>query len=47
MILEELEDEIKWDKAFARSQDVLGLLADEAMAEYLAGKTQELNPETL
>jgi hypothetical protein len=47
MILEELEDEIRWDAAFAGSQDALGLLAAEAMAEYHAGKTQELDPETL
>lgn len=46
-ILEELEDEIRWDKAFKNSQDSLALLAAEAMAEYRAGKTQELDPETL
>lgn len=47
MILEELEDEIRWEKAFASSQDTLAKLAAEAMAEYRAGKTQELDPETL
>jgi hypothetical protein len=47
MILEELEDEIRWDAAFASSQDALGLLAAEAMAQYHAGKTQQLDPETL
>ncbi|MGA9380035.1 MAG: hypothetical protein WBV73_14830 [Phormidium sp.] len=47
MILEELEDEIRWDKAFKNSQDSLALLATEAMAEYRADKTQELDPETL
>ena len=47
MILEELEDEMRWDKAFKRSQDALASLAAEAMAEYRAGKTQELDPETL
>jgi hypothetical protein len=47
MILEELEDEARWDATFAKSQDVLAKLAAEAMAEYRAGKTQELNPETL
>ena len=43
MILEELEDEILWDEAFARSKDALAKLATEAMAEYRAGKTEELN----
>lgn len=47
MILEELEDEIRWDEAFERSQNALAFLAGEAMAEYRAGKTQELDPETL
>ncbi len=47
MILEELEDEIQWDEAFANSKDALAKLAAEAMAEYRAGKTQELDPETL
>jgi hypothetical protein len=47
IILEELEDEIRWDEAFAGSQDILAKLAGEAMAEYHAGKTQELNPEIL
>lgn len=43
MILEELEDEIRWDEAFACSKDALAFLATEAMAEYRAGKTEELN----
>ena len=47
IILEELEEEKKWEKAFADSQDVLAQLASEAMMEYQAGKTQELDPETL
>jgi hypothetical protein len=47
IILEELEDDIKWEKAFARSEDMLARLATEAMAEYRAGKTQELDPEIL
>jgi hypothetical protein len=47
MILEELEDEHRWDESFTRSPDLLCKLAAEAMAEYRAGKTQELDPETL
>jgi hypothetical protein len=45
MILEELEDEQRWDDSFARSPDLLAKLAAEAMAEHHAGKTQELDPE--
>ncbi|WP_375513948.1 hypothetical protein [uncultured Nostoc sp.] len=47
MILKELEDEHRWDESFARSPDMLAKLAAEAMAEHRAGKTQELDPETL
>ncbi len=47
IILEELEEERKWERAFADSQDMLAKLAAEAMTEYQAGKTQELDPETL
>ena len=47
IILDELEDESRWDKSFANSPDLLAKLAGEAMEEYHAGKTQELDPETL
>ncbi|BAY76617.1 hypothetical protein NIES25_30700 [Nostoc linckia NIES-25] len=47
MILAELEDERRWDEAFARYPDMLAKLAAEAMAEYRAGKTQDLDPHTL
>ncbi len=47
MILEELEDDQRWDESFARSPNLLANLAAEAMTEYRAGKTQELDPEAL
>jgi hypothetical protein len=47
LILEEIEDDNRWDESFARSPDLLAELAAEAMAEHRAGKTQELDPETL
>ena len=47
LILEELEDESRWEKAFGQSQEVLARLADEAMVEDRAGKTQELDPDAL
>ena len=46
LMIEELEDEMRWEKAFARSQDALAKLAQEAMAEHRAGKTKELDPDT-
>jgi hypothetical protein len=47
LILEEIEEEKRWDQSFARSPDLLAKLAAEAMTEYRQGKTQELDPETL
>jgi hypothetical protein len=47
LILEELEDEIRWDEAFGKSQDALARLAAEALAEDQAGKTRELDPDRL
>jgi hypothetical protein len=47
IILDEIEDEQRWDAAFASSPDVLVKLAASAMAEYHAGETQELDLEKL
>jgi hypothetical protein len=47
LILEELEDDNRWDESFACSPDLLAKLAAEAMTDHRAGKTQELDPETL
>ena len=47
LMLEELHAEQRWDDAFARSQDVLAQMADEALAEHRAGKTKPLNVNEL
>jgi len=46
-LLELLASEQKWNALFAQSHDVLAQLAEEALLEYQAGKTQLLDPETL
>jgi hypothetical protein len=46
-ILEELEDEQKWDSAFASSLDMLTQLGNKALGEFHSGLTQELDPDTL
>ncbi len=46
-ILEELASEQRWEEAFTWSQDMLERLADQALEEYRAGQTQELNPDDL
>ena len=42
MLLDELVAEEKWADAFAKSQDKLTQLADEALAENRNGKTKAL-----
>ncbi|MGD1930391.1 MAG: hypothetical protein ACFB12_15930 [Leptolyngbyaceae cyanobacterium] len=41
--MNEFKDETQWDAAFASTQSHLA----EVMAEYKAGQTEVLNPETL
>ena len=44
-ILEEIESEKKWDELFAKSQDMLEKMGDEALKELREGRTQPLVPE--
>ena len=46
-ILEELEADERWEAAFAGSQDALARLADEALEEHRAGRTEPLDPDAL
>ena len=41
-IMEEIAEEQKWSDSFARSQDLLKSMADEALAEYERGETAPL-----
>jgi hypothetical protein len=45
VLLDELESERRWDQLFASSQDLLGLMAREALAEYRAGEAAPLDLE--
>lgn len=42
-VLEELKSEKRWEQSFANSEDVLEMLADEAILEKRAGKTKSLD----
>jgi hypothetical protein len=42
LVLEELASEKRWSLSFAKSQDLLAKLAEEALAEYASGKTKPL-----
>ena len=46
-LLAELAAEDEFDRAIARSSDKLARLAAEALEEHRAGRTQELDPDTL
>jgi len=38
--LEDIQGEMRWNDAFRRSEDLLEKLADRALAQFEAGKTQ-------
>ncbi|RMF77409.1 MAG: hypothetical protein D6737_17770 [Chloroflexi bacterium] len=46
-MLQIIESEREWDAAFATSADALAKLAHEALAEFHAGETEELDPDAL
>ncbi|HEY3244250.1 MAG TPA: hypothetical protein VGM03_12965 [Phycisphaerae bacterium] len=46
-LLDELASERRWERAFAESQEPLRKLANEALAERRAGRTQALDPDAL
>ena len=47
IILEELEDERRWDKAFAKSQDKLAQLAQKVRADIKAGRVKKMGIDEL
>lgn len=46
-LLDELASERRWEELFAGSRDLLAELADQALAEHHAGRTEKLDPEKL
>jgi hypothetical protein len=46
-LLEELADEEQWTRTFEASQDALNKLAAEARADRTAGRTTDVDPDTL
>lgn len=47
VILEELEDEQRWDAAFAASQDKLAKLAQKVRTDIKAGRVQKMGFDEL
>lgn len=46
-MLDELASERRWEELFAGSHDVLAELAEHALAEHRAGRTEKLDLEKL
>jgi hypothetical protein len=46
-LLAELSADDEFDRTIARTSDKLAILAKEALAEYRAGLTEELDPDKL
>jgi hypothetical protein len=46
LIFEEIESERRWDEQFAGSQDQLGQMAREALAELQRGETRPLEKDS-
>ena len=42
ILLEELASEQRWSESLAKSEDSLAKLAEQALAEYAAGRTKPL-----
>lgn len=46
-LLDEIEWEQRWDKTFSESQGVLDHMAERALAQHRAGKTEQLGFDEL
>ncbi|MDP2644320.1 MAG: hypothetical protein Q8P24_05230 [Desulfobacterales bacterium] len=46
-VLDELHSEMKWQRTFGESEDILEKLADEALEDKRKGKTTPLDPNCL
>ena len=46
-LLADIEGELRWDASLDESSESLAALAGEAIAEYRAGRTKPLDPDTL
>jgi hypothetical protein len=43
ILLEEIASEKRWFQSFAKSEDILEVMAAEALAEFKAGKTKPID----
>ncbi|CAN2044599.1 conserved hypothetical protein [Candidatus Magnetomoraceae bacterium gMMP-1] len=45
--IETIRDEMKWEKSFSESQDVLEMMADKALEEIREGKVEQIGWDEL
>jgi hypothetical protein len=45
--IETIIDEIKWEKSFSESQDILEMMADKALGEVREGKAEQVGWDEL
>ncbi len=45
--IEKIRDEIKWDKSFSESQDILEMMAENALKEAREGKAEQIGWDEL
>ncbi len=46
-LIEDVDSELKWDQAFANSQDQLAKLADKALEDFKAGRVKKMGFDEL
>ena len=46
-LIDDIESELKWEQAFAESQDKLGKLADKALKDFKAGSVKKMGFDEL
>ena len=47
LVLHQLEDDRKWEESSAKYADKVARLGEQALAEFDAGQTDELDPERM
>jgi HEPN domain-containing protein len=45
VMLEEIEDQRRWDEAFSQPSEVIERMAEEALEDHRAGRTEPLDPD--
>ena len=47
VMLEEIDSERRWDELFSRPSEIIERMAEQALEDYRAGRTEPLDPDKL